>query len=325
MQNSQSDQPNMIQANNLTKRYGGQTAVANLTFACQPGEIVGLLGPNGAGKTTTMRLLTGYLPPSAGEAFIAGHHTVNDSFQARQHLGYLPETVPLYPEMTVEGYLHFIGQVRRLEDVWDRVDEVLEAVGLLDRAESFIGKLSKGMRQRVGLAQALLHNPDVLILDEPTIGLDPAQIVDIRQLIASVGRQRTVLLSTHLLAEVEQVCSRVILLMNGRIQADLPMSQIKQGSSQLTLQLANPAKNSYDILRSVAGVTAVYPDTPNQFLLSFDGRDETKQLVAETAVSQNWGLLELKTNRLSLETLFLEKLKEAQTAPIPIEENKVPS
>ena len=313
----------MIQANNLTKRYGGQTAVANLTFACQPGEIVGLLGPNGAGKTTTMRLLTGYLPPSAGEAFIAGHHTVNDSLQARQHLGYLPETVPLYPEMTVEGYLHFIGQVRRLDDVWDRVDEVLEAVGLLDRAESFIGKLSKGMRQRVGLAQALLHNPDVLILDEPTIGLDPAQIVDIRQLIASVGRQRTVLLSTHLLAEVEQVCSRVILLMNGRIQADLPMSQIKQGGSQLTLQLANPAENSYDILQTIAGVTAVYPDTPNQFLLSFDGRDETKQLVAETAVSQNWGLLELKTNRLSLETLFLEKLREAQTAPIPFEENKV--
>ncbi|MCA9886663.1 MAG: ABC transporter ATP-binding protein, partial [Anaerolineae bacterium] len=138
----------MIQANNLTKRYGGQTAVSNLTFSCQPGEIVGLLGPNGAGKTTTMRLLTGYLPPSAGEAFIAGHHTVNDSLQARQHLGYLPETVPLYPEMTVEGYLHFIGQVRRLDDVWDRVDEVLEAVGLLDRAESFIGKLSKGMRQR---------------------------------------------------------------------------------------------------------------------------------------------------------------------------------
>ena len=323
MQNSQSDQPSMIQANNLTKRYGGQTAVSNLTFSCQPGEIVGLLGPNGAGKTTTMRLLTGYLPPSAGEAFIAGHHTVNDSLQARQHLGYLPETVPLYPEMTVEGYLHFIGQVRRLDDVWDRVDEVLEAVGLLDRAESFIGKLSKGMRQRVGLAQALLHNPDVLILDEPTIGLDPAQIVDIRQLIATVGRQRTVLLSTHLLAEVEQVCSRVILLMNGRIQADLPMSQIKQGSSQLTLQLANPAENSYDILQTIAGVTAVYPDTLNQFLLSFDGRDETKQLVAETAVSQNWGLLELKTNRLSLETLFLEKLKEAQTAPIPFEENKV--
>ena len=325
MQKSQSDQPSMIQANNLTKRYGGQTAVSNLTFSCQPGEIVGLLGPNGAGKTTTMRLLTGYLPPSAGEAFIAGHHTVNDSLQARQHLGYLPETVPLYPEMTVEGYLHFVGQVRRLDDVWDRVDEVLEAVGLLDRAESFIGKLSKGMRQRVGLAQALLHNPDVLILDEPTIGLDPAQIVDIRQLIATVGRQRTVLLSTHLLAEVEQVCSRVILLMNGRIQADLPMSQIKQGGSQLTLQLANPAENSYDILQTIAGVTAVYPDTPNQFLLSFDGRDETKQLVAETAVSQNWVLLELKTNRLSLETLFLEKLREAQTAPITIEENKVPS
>ncbi|MBK7894102.1 MAG: ATP-binding cassette domain-containing protein [Candidatus Promineifilaceae bacterium] len=316
----------MIEAKQLTKRYGGvtagrelaETAVSHLTFACQPGEIVGLLGPNGAGKTTTMRLLTGYLPPSSGAAFIAGHHTVNASLQARQHLGYLPETVPLYPEMSVAGYLHFIGKVRRLDDVWDRVDQVLEAVGLLDRAESFIGKLSKGMRQRVGLAQALLHNPDVLILDEPTIGLDPAQIVEIRQLIASVGRQRTVLLSTHILAEVEQVCSRVILLMNGRIQADLPLSQIKQGGNQLTIQLANPSAQTHEILQGIAGVTAVYPDTPNQFLLSFDGRDETRQLVAETAVSQNWGLLELKTNPHSLETLFLEKLKEAQTPTLSL-------
>jgi ABC-2 type transport system ATP-binding protein len=303
----------MIKADHLTKRYGGVTAVSNLTFSCQPGEIVGLLGPNGAGKTTTLRLLTGYLPPSSGEAMIAGHHTVSESLAARQHLGYLPETVPLYPEMTVEGYLHFIGQVRRLDSVGDRVDDVLEAVGLLDRAESFIGKLSKGMRQRVGLAQALLHDPDVLILDEPTIGLDPAQIVEIRQLIADVGRQRTVLLSTHILAEVEQICSRVILLMNGRIYADLPMSQVKQSGSQLTLQLANPTKQTSEILQDIRGVKAVSPSAPNQFLLTVDGQDETRQLVAETAVAQGWGLLELKTNQLSLETLFLEKLKEAQT------------
>ena len=305
----------MIEADNLTKQYGGQTAVSNLTFSCEPGEIVGFLGPNGAGKTTTMRILTGYMPPTSGDAYIAGYHTVNESLQARQQLGYLPETVPLYPEMTVEGYLHFMGQVRRLDDVWERVDDVLEAVDLLDRAESFIGSLSKGMRQRVGIAQALLHDPDVLILDEPTIGLDPAQIVEIRQIIADVGRQRTVLLSTHILAEVEQICSRVIMIMNGRIYADLPMSQIKQGSNQLTLQLAYADEQTSTILQGIAGVTAVSSSSPNQFLLSVDGQDETKIAVAETAVKQNWGLLELATHHLSLETLFLDKLKEAQAVP----------
>ncbi|WP_420643892.1 ABC transporter ATP-binding protein [Candidatus Leptofilum sp.] len=308
------DKPAMIKAENLTKRYGAFTAVANLTFSCQPGEIVGLLGPNGAGKTTTMRLLTGYLPPTVGDAAIAGHHTINDSLQARQRLGYLPETVPLYPEMTVAGYLQFVGKVRRLDNPWERIDEVLEAVGLLDRAESIIGKLSKGMRQRVGLAQALLHDPDVLILDEPTIGLDPAQIVEIRQLIANAGRQRTVLLSTHILAEVEQICSRVIMLINGRIYADLPMSQIKEGSTQLALELAHPTDETSSALQAVEGVTAVSSSHPNQFLLTVDGRDETRQRVAETAVSHGWGLLELKSNQISLEKLFLEKLKEAQAS-----------
>lgn len=326
---STSDRPLMIEAVDLTKRYGGHTAVSNLTFSCQTGEIVGLLGPNGAGKTTTMRILTGYMPPTAGDAYIAGCHTVNQSMQARRQLGYLPETVPLYREMTVAGYLHFIGQVRQLENLWERVDDVLEAVDLQDQAKRFIGRLSKGMRQRVGIAQALLHDPDVLILDEPTIGLDPAQIVEIRQLIADVGRQRTVLLSTHLLAEVEQICSRVIMIINGRIYADLPMHQIKQGSKQLILQLAEPIDQTNDILQAIAGVTAVTSSGPNQFLLTVDGRDETRMAVAETAVAQGWGLLELKTDHLSLETLFLQKLKEAQTAPTPAtnlsEENKVPS
>ncbi len=317
---NETESPIMIEADNLTKRYGGQTAVSNLTFSCQPGEIVGFLGPNGAGKTTTMRILTGYMPPTEGDAYIAGFHTVDESLQARQQLGYLPETVPLYPEMSVEGYLQFIGQVRRLENVWDRVDDVLEAVDLLDRAESFIGSLSKGMRQRVGIAQALLHDPDVLILDEPTIGLDPAQIVEIRQIIADVGRQRTVLLSTHILAEVEQICSRVIMIMNGRIYADLPMSQIKQSGNQLSIQLAQPTEQTSDILQKIEGVTAVASSGPNQFLLSVDGQDETKIAVAETAVNQGWGLLELSPHRLSLETLFLDKLKEAQaTVPEPKE------
>ena len=315
----------MIEADNLTKRYGNYTAVSNLTFSCQQGEIVGFLGPNGAGKTTTMRMLTGYMPPTTGDAYIAGFHTVDESLQARQQLGYLPETVPLYPEMTVEGYLHFMGQIRRLDNVWDRVDDVLEDVDLLDRAESFIGSLSKGMRQRVGLAQALLHDPDVLILDEPTIGLDPAQIVEIRQIIADVGRKRTVLLSTHILAEVEQICSRVIMIMNGRIYADLPMSQIKQSGNQLTLQLAQPTEQTSDLLLAIPGVTAVTLNTPNQFQLTVDGQDETKIVVAETAVNQGWGLLELTPHHLSLETIFLDKLKEAQAGLPEVEEETAES
>ncbi len=311
----------MIKVDDLTKRYGGHAAVSNLSFSCQPGEIVGFLGPNGAGKTTTMRILAGYMPPTTGDAYIAGHHTVYESLQARERLGYLPETVPLYPEMSVAGYLHFIGKIRRLDDVWQRVDDVLKAVDLRSRAESFIGMLSKGMRQRVGVAQALLHDPDVLILDEPTIGLDPAQIVEIRQLIADLGRERTVLLSTHILAEVEQICSRVIMIMNGRIQADLPMSQIKQSGSQLTLQLAQPSPQADEILRAIEGVTAVSRSSLNQFLLSVDGRDETRTAVAETAVAQGWGLLELTPHRLSLETLFLEKLRAAQDASRPTGNN----
>ena len=310
----------MIEVDNLTKRYGTAAAVSNLTFSCQEGEIVGFLGPNGAGKTTTMRILTGYMPPTSGDAYIAGYHTLSESIQARQQLGYLPETVPLYPEMTVEGYLAFMGQVRRLDDLWDRIDGVLEDVDLLDRAESFISTLSKGMRQRVGLAQALLHDPDVLILDEPTIGLDPAQIVEIRQIIADVGRKRTVLLSTHILAEVEQICSRVIMIINGRIYADLPMDEIKQGGNQLSLQLANPNEQTRTILETLEGVTAVSSSSPGQYQLTVDGQDEIRIAVAETAVNQGWGLLELTPHHLSLETLFLEKLKEADAGAPEIEE-----
>ena len=186
---SQTTDDVLIRAENLSKQYGRFTAVQNLSFTCKKGEIVGFLGPNGAGKTTTMRMLTGYLPPTEGEAFIAGYNTMTQSLEARQRLGYLPETVPLYKEMSVEGYLAFVGRLQKVDNLWERIDEVLEMVGLLERAESLVGNLSKGMRQRVGLAQALLHNPDVLILDEPTIGLDPAQIIEVRELITTLGEK----------------------------------------------------------------------------------------------------------------------------------------
>lgn len=309
----------MIEAEGLTKSYAGFTAVNNLSFSCRKGEIVGFLGPNGAGKTTTMRMLTGYMPPTQGDAYIGGHHTIRDTMAARQTLGYLPETVPLYPEMSVEGYLEFIGRVRRIDNVWDRVDEVLEEVNLLDRAESYINTLSKGMRQRVGLAQALLHDPDVLILDEPTIGLDPAQIVEIRDIIADVGRQRTVLLSTHILAEVEQICNRVIMVIDGQIKADMSMADIQKPSNAISMTLATPDTNVIELLGNVPGVmnlsemddTAV-SNGHRSFNITLDGDDATRIRLAETAVSQNWGLLEMSNVKTSLESIFLEKLSEVE-------------
>ena len=304
----------MIEADSLTKKYGPYTAVSDISFSCAKGEVVGFLGPNGAGKTTTMRMLTGYMPPHRGDAYIAGHHTISDSMQARSRLGYLPETVPLYPEMSVEGYLEFVGRVRRIDNVWDRIDDVLQDVDLLDRAESFIGSLSKGMRQRVGLAQALLHDPDVLILDEPTIGLDPAQIVEIRQIISDIGRKRTVLLSTHILAEVEQICSRVIMIFNGRIWADMSMDEIKAAGNLVSIKLANAAENTSELLERVEGVESVVQHGTNSFGLTVADSDGVRPLIAETAVHNGWGLLEMTQENQSLETIFLTKMREAEAA-----------
>ncbi len=310
----------LIEADQLTKWYGPHAAIQGVTFSCHQGEVVGFLGPNGAGKTTTMRILTGYMPPTSGDAYIAGFHTVNHTVEARQNLGYLPETVPLYQEMSVEDYLAFMGKVRRVPNLWDRIDEVLQKVDLLDRAERLISSLSKGMRQRVGLAQALLHDPDVLILDEPTIGLDPAQIVEIRGLITELGKRHTVLLSTHILQEVEQICTRVIMVINGRIWADIPMKQIKQAGNMVTITLAQPPATAESLLQQINGVTEVANMGGNTFNLTVDGRDETRIAIAETAVSQHWGLLELTQNRMSLETIFLNKLKEAETAGLEMSE-----
>ena len=306
----------MIEVEDLTKTYGSYTAVDHLNFSLMRGEVVGFLGPNGAGKTTTMRMLTGYMPPTAGSAYIMGHHTVDDSMAARQRLGYLPETVPLYPEMSVEKYLHFVGELRRVPDLWNRIDEVLQEVDLLDRAESFISALSKGMRQRVGLAQALLHDPDVLILDEPTIGLDPRQIVEIRELITELGKKRTVLLSTHILAEVEQICNRVIMIINGRIWADMTMHDLQQAENMVSIRLAAPDQQTTVALQQVAGVSGVQAGVNGRFELNVDGRDETRMMVAETAVNHGWGLLELTQTKASLENIFLNKLREAETSTV---------
>src|SRR5574338_80025 len=210
----------MIRVNSLTKDYGNRRAVDHVTFEAQQGEILGFLGPNGAGKTTTMRILTGYMPPSDGEAFVGGYNVVDESIEVRRRVGYLPETVPLYSDMAVFDYLKYMADLRHLPDAAERVDEVLEMMGLQERAEGIIGNLSKGMRQRVGLAQALLHRPEVLILDEPTIGLDPGQVVEVRELIREIGKERTVLLSTHLLNEAQNLCERVLIINKGKMVAE---------------------------------------------------------------------------------------------------------
>ena len=304
----------MIEVENLTKRYGAFTAVDDISFSCRRGEIVGLLGPNGAGKTTTMRVLTGYMPPSSGQAYIAGYDTLNDSINARRHLGYLPESVPLYKEMTVESYLAFIGEVRRVGNVWDRVDDVLEDVGLLDRAESFIGSLSKGMRQRVGLAQAIMHDPDVLVLDEPTIGLDPRQIVDMRALIKRLGEKRTILLSTHIMSEVEQICDRVIMIINGRIASDSSLESLQNQAPILAVEMATPGENVATVLQTLDGVASVEPDANNLFHIAYDGATATRVAITNEIARQEWGILTVSSERRSLESTFLSKLAEANAA-----------
>ncbi len=210
----------MIKVSKLTKDYGARRAIDNLTFKADRGEIIGFLGPNGAGKTTTMRILSGYMPPTSGKAEIGGFDVVDQSLEVRKIVGYLPETVPLYQDMTVFEFLKYKADLHHIPDAEERVDEVLEMVDLIDRSEGYISALSKGMRQRVGIGQALLHKPEVLILDEPTIGLDPAQIIEVRNLIKRIGKERTVMLSTHILSEAQQVCDRVLIINKGHIVAE---------------------------------------------------------------------------------------------------------
>lgn len=231
----------MIEARGLSKRYGDLVAVENVTFSVQPGEVVGFLGPNGAGKTTTMRMLTGFLPPTDGSASIAGHDIFEDPLAARRAVGYLPETPPLYPEMSVEDYVEYVAKLKDVPRKERRaaVDRALARCGLSDVRRRVIGALSKGYRQRVGLAQAIVHDPAVLILDEPTVGLDPIQIREIRALIAQLaaekrnGRARTVILSTHILPEVEAICRRVLIISRGRKVVDQPLAELTRGGASL--------------------------------------------------------------------------------------------
>jgi ABC-2 type transport system ATP-binding protein len=299
----------VIEAQGLTKRYGPRNAIEDISFTVERGEILGFLGPNGAGKTTTMRILTGYMPPTEGSATIAGHDVFSDSLAARRHIGYLPESVPLYLEMSVAGYLDYMARLRRLPKRREALQRAMDLVHIADRADDRIGKLSKGYRQRVGLAQALLHNPPVLILDEPTVGLDPRQIIEVRELIRDLGGERTIILSTHILPEVSQLCGRVIILSQGRIAAiDTPqdLTARLQGAERIFLQVARPAPEAAETIRAVEGVQAVQEGGDGAFEVQCARGHDLRTALAELAVARGWGLLELRPVGMSLEEIFLK-------------------
>jgi ABC-2 type transport system ATP-binding protein len=298
----------MIEVTGLTKRYNDITVVDDVSFAVARGEVLGFLGPNGAGKTTTMRMLTGYLPPSSGSVTIAGFDMQTHSLQARRHIGYLPEGVPLYPEMTVAGYLDHMARLRNMAQRADAVDRAMDLVHIADRADDRIGKLSKGQRQRVGLAQALLHDPDVLILDEPTVGLDPRQIIEVRELIRELGATRTVILSTHILPEVSMLCNRVVIIKKGRVVAEdtpLALTSRLQGSERIEMRLHQQPTDTTAIAQ-LPGVVSVSVEADGLLHIETAAGSELRPQLASLVVNQGWGLLELHKVTLSLETIFLE-------------------
>jgi ABC-2 type transport system ATP-binding protein len=304
----------MIEVQSLTKRYGPVTAVSDVTFRVEAGEILGFLGPNGAGKTTTMRIITGYMPASEGKVVVAGYDVFDKPIEAKRRTGYLPETPPLYPDMTVREYLNFVARIKGVarREIKSRVDDVMRKTWVADMANRHCVKLSKGYKQRVGLAQAILHNPDVLVLDEPTAGLDPKQIIETRQLIRELGGAHTIVLSTHILPEVSQTCQRVVIISKGRVVAvDTPdnLTARLQGSQTMFLQVAGPEAEVQGTLSALPGVTRAAATAGRDGTLDVEvdgepGRDLRRDLAA-TVVGRGWGLLELRPMRLSLEDIFL--------------------
>jgi ABC-2 type transport system ATP-binding protein len=299
----------MIRTTGLTKDYGARRAIENLSFEANQGEVVGFLGPNGAGKTTTMRILAGYMPPTFGTAQIAGFDVVEESIEVRRRVGYLPETVPLYSDMTVFDYLKFMADLRHLPNGDEMVDNALEMVQMEQRADGYISNLSKGMRQRVGLAQALLHKPEVLILDEPTIGLDPAQVVEVRNIIREIGRERTVLLSTHILSEAQQLCDRVLIINKGHIVAEDTPENLQArlvGAERSILRIKGDAEELMPLISKINGVQEIKfrPDGSLEF--QFAPGVDVRPEVAKTVVQSGFDLLELSPVGLSLEEIFLE-------------------
>jgi ABC-2 type transport system ATP-binding protein len=312
----------MIQAEGLTHYYGPFPAIQDVNFNVRKGEILGFLGPNGAGKTTCMRILTGFMPPTSGKVTLGGFDVVEKSLEVRRRVGYLPETVPLYTEMTVTSYLKYMGTLRRMppKAIKRRIGEVVGVCRLGDYHKTIIGKLSKGFRQRVGIAQAILHEPEVLVLDEPTIGIDPIQVVETRSLIEELGRSQTVVLSSHILPEVSMICQRVLIINEGRIVAEDTPSNLAaglQGVDRLMVEVGGPVAEVLPALRKVNGVSDVTHRPAGRREASVDpGRElytvqviqgqDSRDAISRAIVSGGWSLLSMQSVGMSLEEIFLK-------------------
>jgi ABC-2 type transport system ATP-binding protein len=306
----------MIEVSSVRKEYGGRAVVDGITFSVSRGEILGFLGPNGAGKTTTMRILTGFVPATSGSARVAGHDVQEEPIEVKRRIGYLPEHPPLYREMVVRPFLEFVATIRGVprRQVRERVERAIQRCGLGSVAHRLIGNLSKGFQQRVGIAQAILHDPEVLILDEPTVGLDPSQIREIRDLIKSFAGSHTVILSTHILAEVTMTCSRVLIINEGRIAAEDTLEALAargERTRRIALRLARAGDGVEKRIGSIAGVLSVRREDGRDgaFVVETDGARDLREEIAALAVGQGWGLLEIRPITLTLEDIFIRIIR----------------
>ena len=301
----------MIEVENLTRYYGSRRAINNISFQIEKGEVVGFLGPNGAGKSTTMNIISCILPASSGSAKIKGFDTFEQSLEIRRIIGYLPETPPLYPDMIVRDYLKFAAGARGVDarNISPSIDRVIEKCSLKDVGHRIIGRLSKGYQQRVGLAQAMVHNPEILILDEPTIGLDPIQIIEIRKLIQELATEHTIILSSHILPEITQICKRVIIINEGEIAAVDSLEGLTatlRKSERLSLTVRNPEGNVLEKLNGLDQVVSAVTGEENQFLIECILRSNLQDEIARLALENNWGIVELKPVSMTLEDIFLK-------------------
>lgn len=319
------DITSMIDVQNITKRYGHHTAIDRVTFSVAKGEVLAFLGPNGAGKTTTMRILTCFMPATEGSARVDGFDCAAQPMEVKRRIGYLPETPPIYQELTVTEYLTFVGQLRGINgpNLTSALDQSISRLELGSVRHRLIGNLSRGYRQRVGLAQALLHNPPVLILDEPTVGLDPKQIIEIRELIKSLAGSHSVILSTHILPEATAVCQRVVIISEGRIVAEDTPEQLSarlRQSEKVSVTLKSPPKDCETTLRGIPGVLNVFPgQSDGTFLIECTLGRDLRDDIAQCIVSNQWGLLELRTISMTLEDVFLRFTRHENGLPQSVE------
>jgi ABC-2 type transport system ATP-binding protein len=300
-----------IKVKHITKKYGEQKALDNVSLEIKTGEIVGLLGPNGAGKTTMMKIISCYLPPNIGTAEVCGMDVQKDSIKVRRKIGYLPETNPLYYDMYIKEYLNFVCGIFKIKKKKDRIKEIIELTGLSPEAHKKIGALSKGYKQRVGIAQAMIHDPEVLILDEPTSGLDPNQIIEIRKLIKTIGKTKTVLLSTHIMQEVEAMCDRVVIINKGKIVADDKTEKIHlyEKSEGHRLIVEFDAKISKKKITDLKQVKSVEEITPNKYIIYFDSKKDIRKDVFNLAVKEDCAVISMQLEESSIESVFRELTK----------------